>query len=34
MAQNNDYDVLIVDWMLPQLSGIELLKKLKKSLKN
>jgi DNA-binding response OmpR family regulator len=30
MAQNNDYDVLIVDWMLPQLSGIELLKKLKK----
>jgi len=30
MAQNNNYDVLIVDWMLPQLSGIELLKKLKK----
>ena len=30
MAQNNDYDVLIVDWMLPELSGIEMLKQLKK----
>ncbi|WP_456480651.1 response regulator transcription factor [Nautilia sp.] len=30
MAQNNNYDVLIVDWMLPKISGIELLKKLKK----
>ncbi len=30
MAQNNNYDVLIVDWMLPKLSGIELLKQLKK----
>jgi len=30
MAQNNNYDVLIVDWMLPNISGIELLKKLKK----
>jgi len=30
MAQNNNYDVLIVDWMLPKMSGIELLKKLKK----
>jgi len=29
-AQNNNYDVLIVDWMLPQISGIELLKELKK----
>jgi DNA-binding response OmpR family regulator len=30
MAQNNNYDVLIVDWMLPNISGIDLLKKLKK----
>jgi len=30
MAQNNNYDVLIVDWMLPKMSGIELLKELKK----
>ncbi len=30
MAQNNNYDVLIVDWMLPKMSGIEVLKKLKK----
>ncbi|ACM92192.1 response regulator receiver domain protein [Nautilia profundicola AmH] len=30
MAQNNNYDVLIVDWMLPKISGIDLLKKLKK----
>jgi len=30
MAQNNTYDVLIVDWMLPKISGIEMLKKLKK----
>jgi DNA-binding response OmpR family regulator len=30
MAQNNNYDVLIVDWMLPKLSGLELLKQLKK----
>ena len=30
MAQNNNYDVLIVDWMLPKISGIELLKELKK----
>jgi DNA-binding response OmpR family regulator len=30
MAQNNNYDVLIVDWMLPKISGIELLKQLKK----
>ena len=30
MAQNNNYDVLIVDWMLPKISGIELLKTLKK----
>ena len=30
MAQNNNYDVLIVDWMLPKMSGIELLKQLKK----
>jgi DNA-binding response OmpR family regulator len=30
MAQNNNYDVLIVDWMLPNISGIDLLKELKK----
>ncbi len=30
MAQNNNYDVLIVDWMLPKISGVELLKELKK----
>jgi len=30
MAQNNNYDVLIVDWMLPKISGIDLLKELKK----
>jgi DNA-binding response OmpR family regulator len=30
MAQNNKYDVLIVDWMLPKKSGLTLLKELKK----
>jgi len=30
MVQNNKYDVLIVDWMLPKLSGIDLLKEVKK----
>ena len=34
MAQNNNYDVLIVDWMLPKISGIELLKKIKKRKKH
>ncbi|WP_024787590.1 MULTISPECIES: response regulator transcription factor [unclassified Lebetimonas] len=29
LAQNNKYDVLIVDWMLPKMSGIELIKKLR-----
>jgi len=31
MAQNNNYDVLIIDWMLPKMSGIEMLKELKKT---
>ncbi len=30
LAQNNKYDVLIVDWMLPKLSGLDMVKKLKK----
>jgi len=30
LATNNQYDVLIVDWMLPKLSGIDLIKKLRK----
>jgi DNA-binding response OmpR family regulator len=29
LAQNNNYDVLIVDWMLPKMSGIEVIKKLR-----
>jgi DNA-binding response OmpR family regulator len=29
LAQHNNYDVLIVDWMLPKMSGIELIKKLR-----
>ncbi len=29
LAQNNKYDVIIVDWMLPKLSGIDLIKKLR-----
>ena len=31
IAQNNNYDVLIIDWMLPKMSGIEMLKELKKT---
>jgi len=31
LAQNNKYDVLIVDWMLPKLSGLDMIKELKKS---
>jgi len=30
LARNHNYDVVIVDWMLPKISGIELLKKLKR----
>ena len=29
LAKNNKYDVLIIDWMLPKLNGIELIKKLR-----
>jgi len=29
LAQNNQYDVLVVDWMLPKISGVELIKKLR-----
>jgi len=29
IAQNNKYDVMIIDWMLPKLSGIDLVKKLR-----
>jgi len=29
LAKNNKYDVMIIDWMLPKLSGIELIKKLR-----
>jgi DNA-binding response OmpR family regulator len=29
LAQHNNYDVLIVDWMLPKMSGIEVIKKLR-----
>jgi len=29
LATNNQYDVLIIDWMLPKLDGIELIKKLR-----
>jgi len=30
LATNNHYDVLIVDWMLPKISGLDLIKKLRK----
>lgn len=30
IAQNNKYDVMIVDWMLPKLSGIDLVKEIRK----
>ncbi len=29
LAKNNQYDVMIIDWMLPKISGIELIKKLR-----
>jgi DNA-binding response OmpR family regulator len=29
LAQNNAYDVLVVDWMLPKMSGIDVIKKLR-----
>jgi DNA-binding response OmpR family regulator len=29
LAFNNNYDVLIVDWMLPKMSGIDVIKKLR-----
>ena len=30
LSQNNKYDVIIIDWMLPKLSGIEVAKALRK----
>jgi len=30
LAQNNKYDVIVVDWMLPKISGIDLIKQLRK----
>ena len=30
LARNNKYDVMIIDWMLPKLSGIDLIKTLRK----
>ena len=30
LAQNNKYDVMIVDWMLPKISGIDLVKQIRK----
>ncbi|WP_457561287.1 response regulator transcription factor [Caminibacter sp.] len=29
LARNNKYDVMIIDWMLPKLSGVDLIKKLR-----
>jgi len=29
LAKNNQYDVMIIDWMLPKISGIDLIKKLR-----
>jgi DNA-binding response OmpR family regulator len=29
LALNNQYDVMIIDWMLPKLSGLDLIKKLR-----
>lgn len=29
LCQNNHYDILILDWMLPKISGIELLRKIR-----
>jgi DNA-binding response OmpR family regulator len=29
LAKNNMYDVMIIDWMLPKISGIDLIKKLR-----
>ncbi|NTU97159.1 MAG: response regulator transcription factor [Chlorobiaceae bacterium] len=31
LAMTNDYDLMIIDWMLPALSGIELCRQLRKS---
>jgi len=31
LAEMNHYDVLLVDWMLPKLSGLELIRKLRKN---
>ncbi len=31
MAETNDYDLLLVDWMLPGLSGIEVCREIRKS---
>ena len=30
LAQNSKYDVLIVDWMIPKISGLDLIKELRK----
>jgi two-component system, OmpR family, copper resistance phosphate regulon response regulator CusR len=30
MAQSNEYDLLLIDWMLPGLSGIEIVKNIRK----
>jgi DNA-binding response OmpR family regulator len=29
LAENNHYDVMIIDWMLPKMSGIEMLKRVR-----
>ena len=31
MALSNDYDLLLVDWMLPGLSGIEIVREIRKT---
>ena len=31
LAQTNDYDIMIVDWMLPKKSGIDVIKEIKKT---
>ena len=30
MAHSNDYDLLLIDWMLPGLSGIEIVRDIRK----
>jgi OmpR-family two-component system manganese-sensing response regulator len=34
LAKNNDYDIIISDWLMPVMDGIELISKVRSEIKN